>query len=242
MTSCGEWVDLLSARLDEALAAPDRERADDHLGECSECQQRLRSLRALKHAIARLPSRETPPGAVRAHVESLVLRGRGAARYALPLRLGLAASFIVGAWAFVSFRHDRRSPSAELADALAGDHLHSVPEAMPAEVVTGDPREAIRFFSGRLPFTPVVPSLEGAHLIGGRLCKVQGQRVQLLFYRADSNVTLSLFVSGQALGDDGCREARGLQVCGRRADGLTLLIVGSSPSDHLRRLLDSAAF
>lgn len=242
MTTCGDWFEGLSASLDGALSETERGPIATHLEECRECQQRLRSLRALKHAVARLPSRETPPGAVRAHVESLVLRGRGAARYALPLRAALAAGLVVGTWAFVSLRHDRRSPSAELADALAGDHLHSVPEAMPAEVVTEDPRKAIEFFSNRLPFTPVAPRLEGVRLIGGRLCKVQGRRVELLFYRADSNATLSLFVSDQALGDDGCREARGLQVCGRRADGLTLLIVGGSPPEHLRLLLDRADF
>ena len=242
MTTCGGWLERLSSSLDGALPENERGPTETHLEECQECRQRFRSLRALKHAVARLPSRDAPPGAVRTHVESLALRGRGAARHSIPLRMALAVSLIVGAWTFVSLRHDRRSPSAELADALAGDHLHSVPEAMPAEVVTGDPREAIRFFSGRLPFTPVAPRLEGAQLIGGRLCKVQGQRVQLLFYRADSNVTLSLFVSGQAFGGDGCREARGLQVCGRSAGGLALLIVGNSPSDHLRRLLAGAVF
>jgi anti-sigma factor RsiW len=88
----------------------------------------------------------------------------------------------------------------------------------------------------------VAPRLEGARLVGGRLCKIQGRRVQLLFYRAHADETISLFVSDQDLGEPGCREARGLQVCSRRADGLALLAVGGGPSEALRRLLDSAAF
>jgi anti-sigma factor RsiW len=117
-----------------------------------------------------------------------------------------------------------------------------MPEAMPAEVMTENPAEAVRFFSDRVPFQPVAPRLEGARLIGGRLCKIQGRRVQLLFYRAHPNETISLFVSDQHLGGAGCREERGLQVCSRRAGGLALLAVGGGTSDDLRRLLDSAAF
>ncbi len=243
MTSCGEWVEFLSARLDDALPAPDRERTERHLAECSECQQRLRSFRALKHAVARLPSREAPPGALRAHVESLALRGRRPVRLGAARWLAAAASVIVAGWAFVEWRGAHQLLALQLADELVADHLHSIPEAMPAEVVTADPAAAIQFFTSRVPFSsPVAPRLDGARLIGGRLCKIGGRRVQLLFYRASGDATLSLFVSDQELAGEGCREASGLQVCSRRVSGLTLLLVGGGPADRLRRLLDSAAF
>jgi anti-sigma factor RsiW len=242
MTTCGGWLESLSVSLDGALPENERGPLETHLKDCRGCQQRLRSLRALKHAIARLASRETPPGAVRAHVEALVLRDRGAGRSALALRVALAASLAVGTWAFVTWRHDRRSPSAELADALAGDHLHSVPEAMPAEVATEDPGEVVKFFTGRVPFDPVAPAIPGARLLGGRLCQVDGRRVQLLFYRTDSKATVSLFVADRALGNDGCREARGLQVCSRGAGSLTLVLVGSGEAEQLRLLVEGAAF
>ncbi len=242
MTSYGEWVELLSARLDDALAAPDRERTDGHLAECGECQRRLRSFRALKHAVARLPSREAPPGAVRAHVESLALRGRRSGRVGGARWLAAAASVIVAGWVFVQWRGSDQLPAPQLADELVADHLHSIPEAMPAEVVTEDPAAAIEFFTGKVPFSPVAPRLDGARQIGGRLCRIRGRRVQLLFYRAGGDATLSLFVSDQELGGEGCREARGLQVCGRRVSGLTLLLVGGGPREHMQGLLDSAAF
>jgi anti-sigma factor RsiW len=242
MTGCSEWLELLSARLDDALPEEDQERTEGHLAGCRECRQRLASLRALKHAVARLPGREAPTGALRAHVESLALRGRRPPRLGVALPVALALTLAVGSWGLVSLRRLRNPPSPQLADELAADHLHSVPEAMPAEVVTEDGEAAVRFFTGRLPFTPVAPRLEGARLIGGRLCRVRGRRVQLLFYRAEPTGTLSLFVSDQDLGAEGCREARGLQVCSRRTGGLTLLVVGGGPPDDLRRLIDSAAF
>ena len=241
MTGCGEWLEPLSAALDGALPAAEREGTEAHVAACAECDRRLASLRALKHAVARLSSREDPPGSVRAHVEALALRGRGGLRFAVALPLLLAAGLAAGTWALLSVHRAPTLPAPQLADELAADHLHSVPEAMPAEVVTDDPETAIRFFSDRVPFPPVAPRLEGARLIGGRLCKIHGHRVQLLFYRVDTAATLSLFVSDQDLGSGGCREARGLHVCGRRAYGLSLVAVASSPPDELRRLLDSAA-
>lgn len=242
MTRCGEGFDRLSASLDGALGHAEQERTDAHLAACVECRERLRSLRVLKHAVARLPSRETPPGAVRAHVEALVYRGPGSARSRLARSTALAAGLLVTTAALVAAWRAHHRPSSQLAEEVAADHLHSLPEAMPAEVVTDDPGGVIRFFSGRVPFPPVAPRLPGARLIGGRLCKIRDRRVQLLFYRSGTDATVSLFVSDRALGPDGCREARGLQVCSKRAAPLTLLAVAGGEAHEIRSLLEGASF
>lgn len=238
--ACDGWLELLSAGLDEALVNGERSRVDEHVAGCRDCQARADSFRALKHAVARLPSREAPPGAVRAHVESLALRARRSLRFGTAVRWLLAVGLLSAAALYVAVRRGPEGPGAQLAQELVADHLNSVPEAMPAEVTTEDPAEAVRFFSDRVPFKPIAPRLEGAGLIGGRLCKIHGRRVQLLFYRAHRDETISLFVSDQDLGGSGCRESRGLQVCSRRAGGLALLAVGSGRAGDLRRLLDSA--
>jgi len=239
-TACAEWSERLSAELDGALTDGERIKADEHVASCRDCRTRAESLRALKHAVARLSSREAPPGAVRAHVEALALRA-SRARFPPAIRWLLATgSLVVSAMSYVALREGPAGPGAQLAQDLVADHLHSVPEAMPAEVTTDDPAEAVRFFSDRVPFEPVVPRLEGAGLIGGRLCKIHGRRVQLLFYRERRRETISLFVSDQDLGGAGCRESRGLHVCGRRAGSLALLAVGRAPAKELSRLLDSA--
>lgn len=242
--SCAEWVEILSASLDGALTSDERGRAEAHLAECDSCRERLETLRQVKHAVARLPSREAPPGAVRTRVEGVLLQGRPRRRAAYTWLLAASIAVTVAS-VFVLLRTRGHILSADLAEELAADHLHSLPEVMPAEVATSDAGEAARFFTGRIAFTPVIPRLEGTRLLGARLCKLEGRRLELLFYRVDPRIadaTLSLFVSDQGFGGTGCRKARGLQVCGRRAGGLTLLLVGQRPPDDIRLLLEAASW
>jgi anti-sigma factor RsiW len=237
--SCGDWLERISEAVDGTLPEADREVFEGHLAGCPECRGRLLSMRAVKHAVARLPSRETPPGAVRARIKSLPLQVGGQRRI---VGLGWAVTVLVllsAAWAALLLRHREALPSADLAQALVDDHLRSVPEAMPAEVTTSDPQQAARFFVGRVPFPPAAARLPGSRLIGGRLCKLDGKRVELLFYGSGGR-TFSLYAFGDELDVTGCREAHGHWVCGRRLGDLTLLLVGKASGDELRRLLDEA--
>lgn len=237
--SCVEWLERISASVDDALAEVERESLEKHVAACTECRDRLLSMRALKHAVARLPSREAPPGAVRARVESLPLEGIRPGRFDVLPWIAAALVLLGAAWAALSLRHRGERPSMDLAQALVDDHLRSVPEAMPAEVTTSDPQQVVRFFSGRVPFPPVAPHLPGSQLIGGRLCKLDGQRVELLFYGSGGR-TLSLYAFGGGMDVTGCRQARDHSVCGRRLGDLRLLLVGRASGDELRRLLDEA--
>lgn len=235
MTKCDETLELPSAYLDGELPAAERGELEAHLAACADCRRRLEGMRALKHAIARLPSREEPPGAVRARVQALRFgdRRRPVRRLA---SWAAAAALVVAISLAALFASRRAYRSSDLAEELVGDHLRSVPEAMPAEVASRDPEEVLRFFAARISFRPLVPRLTGADLVGGRLCKIAGRRVELLFYDR-SGQTLSLFVSDQALGEPGCREARGHHVCVRREGDLTLLLIGKLPAAELRRVL-----
>lgn len=238
--SCMEWLEWISASLDGELTEREREELEGHLSGCAECHQRRLSIRAVKHAIARLPSRETPPGAVRARVESLPLQ-RVRSRWFRVLRWTAASLIVLGAgWAGLSFRHHAGRTGNGLAEALVDDHLRSVPDAMRAELTTGDPQQVVRFFEGRVPFSPVAPRLPGSRLMGGRLCMLKGKRAELLFY-GSGNRTLSLYAFGGDMDVGGCRPARGHWVCDRRVGDMTLLLVGQASGDELRRLLDGAS-
>jgi anti-sigma factor RsiW len=50
----------ISALLDGALAAPDRERADAHLAVCAACRQEFESLRHMKLVVASAPRKNMP--------------------------------------------------------------------------------------------------------------------------------------------------------------------------------------
>lgn len=229
---------LLSAYLDGALADNERSRLGEHAAVCASCRARLESLRAIKHAVARLPDREEPPRAVRVHIEALRFGQpkRGAWRAAALAAVAALALVVVAA----SLMRGRNG-AARLADDLVVDHLHSVPEVKAAEIASSDRAEAARFFANHVPFNAVVPNLPGTELLGGRLCQLRGRRVELLFYRRE-NRTLSLFIADRPVADPGCWAARGHHVCSRSRADLTLLLVGELPADELRRLLDESTF
>jgi anti-sigma factor (TIGR02949 family) len=223
-----EWVDgELSPDVTVAVAA--------HLDTCAICRARADSMRALKHAIARLPSRESPPVALRARIDAL--------RFTPPRRVLLAGALTVAAlvaFALVTslYLNGRNRPGASLsADQLVADHLRSIAE--PAEIVSDDPHEVARFFAGHLSFAPVVPRLGGSALKGGRLCTLAGRRSELLFYDVNGE-TVSLFVANRGLAGPGCEASRGHQVCERRTGDVSLLLVGTQPPERLSRLLAEA--
>jgi anti-sigma factor RsiW len=237
--SCVDWLEVISASLDGALTERERADLERHLAGCAECRRHLLSMRAVKHAIARLASRETPPGAVRARVESLPLE-RVRSRWFPLLRWTAALIVLTAGWAGWSLRHRAGGVDPGLAEALVDDHLRSVPDVTPAELTTSDPQQVVHFFEGRVPFSPVAPRLPGSRLVGGRLCTLKGKRAELLFY-GSGNRTLSLYAFGGDMEVGGCRPARGHWVCDRRIGDMTLLLVGQASGAELRRLLDGAS-
>lgn len=236
--TCEQGRELLSVYLDGEVAGADRQALEAHLEECSACRTRLHAMRALKHAIARLPSREAPPGAVRARIEAIRFGRHRTVVERIVTWIVIAATVVLaalGGW-YVVARFTRRSL---VADELVADHLRSTPDAMPAEVASNDPQAVVRFFDGRVAFRPVAPAIPGSRLVGGRLCRLEGEASQLLFYEINGQ-TLSLFVSRAPLVPDACEAARGHSVCGRMVGRITLALVGKLPRETLQRLLAAA--
>jgi len=232
-------VELLSPFLDDVLPAAEREAIRAHLSACPDCYTRLESLRALKHAVARLPSREEPPGAIRARIDVLRFGQRARPRWRMvALTVGPVAAAVVAVWGGLTVRNDTQA--ARLADELVMDHLHSVPEVRPAEIASSDRNEIMQFFVDHLPFRPLVPDVPGTQLIGARLCQIGALRVELLFYQREAR-TLSLFVTDQPIASDRCWSAHDHHVCGRSIAQVSMLLVGQLPADELRRLLDESA-
>ncbi|MEX1245020.1 MAG: zf-HC2 domain-containing protein [Thermoanaerobaculia bacterium] len=236
--TCEQIAEFLSPYVDGELAPRQRSEVDGHLADCASCKEQITSVRSLKHAIARLASREETPGAVRARVEALRFVR---ARFSLarkPAWMAGAALFLVAILAAIAVRN-AQSPGARLAKELVSDHLRWQAEVAPAEVASDDPQRVIRFFEGRVPFSPIVPHLPDARLTGARLCKIEGRRAQLLFYRCGRQ-TLSVFVLDHDPGDGRCRESRGSHVCSRQLGSLTVLAVGEIPAQTLEQLLREA--
>lgn len=233
--TCQQTAELLSSYVDGELVPADRAEIDVHLAECTSCLAQVESARCLKHAVARLAGSEAPPDAVRARIGALRFRNPTPSyRWRL-----LALTAAVGLLTFAVYAIRRhQSPAPLLGEELVSDYLHSLPEVRPPEVASDDPSEVIRFFSGKTPFAPVVPTVPAAQLVGGRLCSIAGRRVELLFYVHDeSRRSVALFVSDHSIGEAGCREYRGYPVCSRRFGALTVLAVGEVPGHILEQIL-----
>ncbi|MBI3491690.1 MAG: zf-HC2 domain-containing protein [Acidobacteria bacterium] len=237
--TCAHITDHLSEWVDGELATEVAHAVDTHLATCASCQARAHSMRALKHAIARLPSRESPPGAVQARLEALRFQqSRRRANVAAWL-MGAGAAVVIGVVALY-VKGAAHPPSRQFLEDLVADHLRSVPESMPAEVASDSPVVVSRFFLERVPFQPLAPLMPEARLLGGRLCRLNGERSQLLFYAAEGQ-TLSLFISRAGSFEAArCDAVRDYYVCGRRSGELTLMLVGALPAETLQRLLSKA--
>jgi anti-sigma factor RsiW len=77
-------------------------------------------------------------------------------------------------------------------------------------------------------------------LVGGRVCKIKGRKVELLFYELGEQ-RLSLYISDQPTGVEACHSDGEHSVCGRRSGHLSLMLVGRAPGHELRTLLDEVS-
>jgi anti-sigma factor RsiW len=236
--NCEAVEKSLSPYVDDELLQSDRSQIDAHLAVCGSCREHATSARELKHAIARLESRDEIPVAVRARVSALRFGSRGLRAAAAPGQLlATVLGLCLVATASLIVRH-QSSQEMPLGEELIADYLRSLPDVNPAEVASSDPSEVIRFFSGKTPFEPVVPTIPAAHLVGGRLCSVAGRRVELLFYtQGETRKTVALFVCDGAIGNNGCNEYLGRALCSRRLGKLTVVATGEVPRQILEQLL-----
>jgi anti-sigma factor RsiW len=236
--TCADRLEAISAHLDGE--PPDAESAEleAHLASCAGCCRQADGLRALKHAVARLEGRAVPPEPIQARVEALRLRRQPAWK-----RFGFAGAAAVLAAAVAVLVVSRPwAPSGEvhsLPSDLIADHLRSAPDVMPAEIASSDRLEVARFFRSKVPFDPVVPALGSAKLVGGRVCKIEGRKVQLLFYEfGDRHV--SLYVSDRPPSMERCHDDGEHSVCHRQLAGLSVMLVGRGSKTEVGRLLDEA--
>ncbi len=230
MMSCDDARELLSALLDDELPADDRGAVIRHLDQCPRCSAEAAALRALKHAVARLRAEETPPAAVRAHIETLrLVRNRRVPRNLAVV--GVVMLFITLAAVILSAR--RRH---DLSDTVAEDHLTSNPAVIAPQVVTDSPVSIEQFFTGATRFNPTVPRLKDAELLGARLCHLDGETAELIFYRHHGR-NVSVFVTAARPRAPACTKNRGLTVCREERNGLGIYAVSDLPEPSLRRLL-----
>ena len=131
---------------------------------------------------------DVPVGTVRSRLH------RARAALAAALIAGLACLIVAMGWLLTTLGAPNRSDS-ELAALLQAEHeaLLSDPEAL--QLATDDAEALALWFEPQLAFNVEAPHLEGATLMGGRRCAVEGESVAILFYDRDGE-RISVFVFG----------------------------------------------
>jgi anti-sigma factor RsiW len=227
--------EMLSAGVDGALSEHESHGVQAHLATCERCRALRAELVLLKASV-----RDGAP----AHPPSEPLKARLVASVVHRRRLRSAAIWVVAAAALVAvvaLGVARPWRANDLLAQLVGDHvLITLNEAKPLEVRDRDAGAIERWFGGKLDFALRLPRLDGASVVGGRVCNFAGRRVALTFYDLQGR-RMSLFVTDR---DDelraGCSEGvRGFTICREPARGLAYALVTDLPAAEAQQLLRS---
>ncbi len=225
--------EVLGAGVDGALSEHESHGVQAHLSTCDRCQARGAELLMLKATVR---------DGAKTHPASEALKARLAASVVRRRRLRSAAIWVAAAAALVAviaLGGLRSRRASDLLAQLVGDHvLITLNEAKPLEVRDSDAGAIERWFGGKLDFALRLPRLDGASVVGGRVCNFAGRRVALTFYDLQGR-RMSLFVTDR---DDelraGCSEGvRGFTICREPAHGLAYALVTDLPAAEAQRLL-----
>jgi anti-sigma factor RsiW len=202
MTTCTVPFDRLNAYVDGELLPGDELEMRRHLDVCAICATRVESLLTVKDAVAASAELRAVPHTLR---ERLTAPAGARSRWGR-FRVARIALLAAGALLAVVLAGDRREPlpassmraphggSDHVAEALVADHLHFLQEPNAVEIGSSDPDRLAVALGEKVGFPLAIPRLEGATLLGGRLCSLWGQKVALTFYEAHGK-RLSLFIA-----------------------------------------------
>jgi anti-sigma factor (TIGR02949 family) len=208
MTSCDTTLDLLSTYVDGEIAPAEELELRRHLDVCESCRSRVETLLALKEAVAATAETRPVPYTLRERLATLSEPWTGRFLDRRVWRAGLAAGglLVIGAAGWFMLRPQVHADI--VTEALIADHVHflQVPDAF--EITSNDPRQIAAWFSNKVAFPVHLPDLQGADLLGARLCSLWNHKIALAFYAAHGK-RLSFFVVDPDSFPPGYQPARG---------------------------------
>ena len=208
--NCAESEVLLHALIDGELDAGHASEVEAHAAACASCAEKLKTLRAMREAMAGADLKFAAPAHLRSRVEASLTppasRVVSMRSFFKPTRrsffgglvMGSALSAAVAATLVVGvFRSDQNQ---QVADQVVSAHIRSLQAGHLMDVETSDQHTVKPWFDGRVDVAPPVIDLtaQGFTLLGGRLDYVAGEPVASVVYQRRKHV-INLFVA-QRLG------------------------------------------
>ncbi len=195
-TGCDALRLDLHAYVDGQLAEEKIPAVEAHLSGCRCCRAEIESIRFLGAELrANLPLHTTP-----AYLQKRIEALQQDVRPPRPRRPWRSRRFIalvaLSAWVLslvaVTAIFNKRDSAAFPAPAFVQDHVNYLKNRELAQISLNDPERLQKWFSERVDFRPNVPTFKDARLVGGRVCKVAGERVVLAYWEKGGDV-LTLF-------------------------------------------------
>src|ERR1700730_11078306 len=203
---CQECRDYIDPYSDNELTAGDAIRVQQHLGDCSECRERLQSRETLTALLGnpelKFEAPETLPGKVESAIRSPTgsPRMRPARKYSapwiyIPLALAAAMALLFGLLFLNKSGLFNRLDTHSLVDEVVASHVRSMLATHLLDVPSTDQHTVKPWFDGKLKFAPPVHDFadHGFRLIGGRLDYLDGQEVAALVYPRNKHI-INVFV------------------------------------------------
>jgi anti-sigma factor RsiW len=210
VTECGEARKIIYLTSGEEPLTSELIEAKRHIEHCAKCSEFFREEESLKNLIREKAPREKAPPSLRENILAEIGKrhGQGSsnrfydiflsnriARIIPPLFIGV---FLILALSSIFYFVSSNQEAKSLVSLLAEDHITNIPEA--AQILSSEPVNIEGWFRGKIDFVVKIPELPGAKLLGGRLCRINNNRIALLFYEKDRK-PISLFVMDDSLAD-----------------------------------------
>ncbi len=188
---CREAHEVLSALLDDEVAAEQQQAAKAHIASCSLCAEVARDYRRIGdklRAVARVPAPADLGAKVRARLAAEARTVMSAARFdwrhlaqqaaVLVLVSGLSGLL---SWHLAQSTFETRRLERDVVAA----HVRSLLQDGSVQIASSQSHTVKPWFNGRIEFAPTVKDLtaEGFPLLGGRLDYIDNRRIAVLVYK-----------------------------------------------------------
>jgi anti-sigma factor RsiW len=251
--NCRECNDYIDAYIDNELDAGTTILVQQHLRDCSGCQQLLEARQAVGALLHDPEVRFEVPDSLLDKIQSALpaprseVKQRSRNRFVLPwfsVPLAMAATIAVmlGLASLNQGGKSDRSPGNALAQEVISSHVRSLLGTHLFDVPSTDQHTVKPWFDGKLKFSPPVHDFaeRGFRLTGGRLDYFQGQEVAALVYQRRLHV-INLFVWPSDSGSNTAPESfakDGYNVSHWDRDGFEFWAVSDVNAEDLKAFTD----